>query len=103
MNYGWRENAAKIQAPTLIMLGEFDNYQKRRDCWGGLSGTSHKVFVKIEAGSHFAMFEYARRALHRHGLEWLEKGTVGGEKLGEFYSDREGALSPLAAEPAQAR
>jgi pimeloyl-ACP methyl ester carboxylesterase len=97
MNYGWRENTAKIKAPTLIMLGEFDNYQKRRDSWHGLKSTNHKVFVRIAAGSHFTMFEYSRRALHRHGLEWLESGTVGGSTLGEFHSDRYGALSPLEA------
>lgn len=28
MNYGWRENVPKIKAPTLILLGEFDNFQK---------------------------------------------------------------------------
>jgi pimeloyl-ACP methyl ester carboxylesterase len=98
-NYGWRANAARIAAPTLVMLGEFDNYQKRRDSWTGLSGTRHKAFVRIAAGSHFTMFEYSRRALHRHGLEWLAKGTVGGATSGEFHSDRDGALSPLATAP----
>jgi pimeloyl-ACP methyl ester carboxylesterase len=101
-NFGWRENTEKIKAPTLIMLGEFDNYQKRRDSWHGLKSTNHKVFVRIEAASHFAMFEYARRALHRHALEWLGKSTVGGATLGEFHSDREGDLKPLATERAAA-
>jgi len=95
MNYGWRANAANIRAPTLIMLGEFDNYQKRRDSWHGLKSTEDKVFVRIGAASHFAMFEHARRALHRHGLEWLASGTVGGARSGEFHSDRDGALFPL--------
>ena len=95
MNYGWRANAASIKAPTLVMLGEFDNYQKRRDSWRGLKSTEHKAFVRIGAASHFVMFEYARRALHRHGLEWLASGTVGGARFGEFHSDRDGALSPL--------
>jgi hypothetical protein len=58
------------------------------------------VFVRIAAGSHFTMFEYSRRALHRHGLEWLASGTVGGARSAEFHSDRDGALSPL--ESAQA-
>ena len=36
MNFGWRANLGQIQAPTLILLGEFDNYAKRLAAWKGL-------------------------------------------------------------------
>lgn len=41
-NFGWRANLARIGAPTLMMLGEFDNYAKRLEAWRGL-GAEHKL------------------------------------------------------------
>jgi pimeloyl-ACP methyl ester carboxylesterase len=91
MNYGWRINAAKIQAPTLVLLGEFDNYEQRRDSWKGLR-VEHKVFIKVRCASHFMQFEYARYVLQNAARQWIENGSVDGVRSGEFESTPEGAL-----------
>lgn len=93
MNYGWRANCARIRTPTLVMLGEFDNYEKRRDSWKGLA-SSHKVFVRLRA-SHFAHYERGRHTVHSLAEEWLRKGAAGGAILGEFSADWEGKVTAL--------
>jgi pimeloyl-ACP methyl ester carboxylesterase len=94
MNYGWRANVGKIEAPTLILLGEFDNYERRRDSWHGLR-VERKVFVKVACASHFMQYERARHVLHRATREWLQSGTVEGMTRGELLADRDGGLQPL--------
>ena len=93
MNYGWRANCARIRTPTLVMLGEFDNYEKRRDSWKGLAST-HKVFVKLRA-SHFAHYERGRHTVHRLAEEWLRSGKTGGATTGAFSADWDGKIVPL--------
>ncbi len=93
MNYGWRANCARIRTPTLVMLGEFDNYENRRDSWKGLAST-HKVFVKLRA-SHFAHYERGRHAVHQLAEEWLRTGKAGGATAGEFAADWEGKVTAL--------
>lgn len=91
MNYGWRANAARIATPTLVMLGEYDNYEKRRDAWGGLA-SPHKVFVMIDGASHFVQYERGRHAVHRFAEEWLKSGCIQGEAHAEFRTDWDGKL-----------
>jgi len=94
MNYGWRANAAKIQAPTLVIQSAFDNYEKRQDAWRGL-GSKNKLFVKIACASHFLQFEKARYALHRMTQEWMRSATVAGFDSGELYADADGNVCEL--------
>lgn len=94
MNYGWRLNVAKIEAPTLILLGEFDNYEKRRDAWEGLR-VEQKVFIKVACASHFMQYERARHVLHRAARDWLQSGAIDGMKQAELRADRDGGLHPL--------
>lgn len=94
MNFGWRQNVARIKAPTLVLLGEFDNYEQRRDSWKGLR-VEHKVFIKVGCASHFMSYERARHVLHRAAREWLQSGTIEGATQAEFYADRDGRLQPL--------
>jgi len=94
MNYGWRANAARLDRPTLVMLGEHDNYEKRRDAWGGLASLC-KVFVKIDGASHFVQYERGRHAVHKLTEEWLRSGSVGGETCAEFATDWDGRLRRL--------
>ena len=89
MNYGWRANAARLNTPTLVLLGEHDNYEKRRDAWGGLA-SPHKVFVKIDGASHFLQYERGRHVVHSLAEEWLRSGSIEGETLAEFGTDWEG-------------
>lgn len=94
MNYGWRASAARLITPTLVMLGEHDNYEKRRDAWGGLA-SPHKVFVRIDGGSHFVQYERGRHVVHRFAEEWLKSGSIGGEARAEFRTDWDGRLRRL--------
>ncbi len=94
MNYGWRANAARLGAPTLVVLGEHDNYEKRRDAWGGLA-CSHKVFMKIDGASHFVQYERGRHAVHRLTEEWLKNGRIAGATRGEFATDWDGKIRRL--------
>ena len=94
MNYGWRANCARVRTPTLVMLGEFDNYEKRRDSWKGL-GSPQKVFVRLRA-SHFAHYERGRHTVHHLAEEWLRTGQAGGATAGEFAADWEGKLSVIS-------
>ncbi len=94
MNFGWRGNLAKIQAPTLVLLGEFDNYRQRMDAWNGLR-VDHKLFIKVACASHFMQFERARHLLRRATVSWLANGSVDGMAQGEFYANAAGTLGPL--------
>lgn len=96
MNFGWRESLAKIKAPTLVLLGEFDNYQKRMDAWNGLR-SPQKMFIKVAGASHFMQFERARHLLYRATTAWLTAGAIEGKIEGEFYADAAGALASLQA------
>jgi pimeloyl-ACP methyl ester carboxylesterase len=91
MNSGWRTNVPKIKSPTLIMLGEFDNFERRHDAWKALTA-EHKVFVEVACGSHFLIYEKNRRVLHAASKEWLPHGTVAGQKQGYVNADRDGKI-----------
>jgi pimeloyl-ACP methyl ester carboxylesterase len=96
MNFGWRANLGCIRCPTLVMLGEYDNYAKRLEAWHGL-GAERKLFVKIACASHFVGFERGRHLLYRATRDWLMNGTVDGAERGEYFADVEGRLT---AQPA---
>jgi pimeloyl-ACP methyl ester carboxylesterase len=91
MNYGWRRNVASIGAPTLVMLGEFDNFERRLDTWNGLR-VEHKAFIKIACGSHFLIYEKNRRLVHEASREWLLRGTVADGRHGFLTADAEGNI-----------
>ena len=91
MNFGWRANVAQIKSPTLVLLGEFDNFERRHDAWKGLK-VEHKVFVKIACGSHFLQYEKNRKVLHEASREWLKRGTVAGRKQGYLSADAAGKI-----------
>jgi len=94
MNYGWRANCARVRTPTLVMLGEFDNYDRRRNSWTALA-SPHKVFVRLRA-SHFAHYERGRHTVRYLAEEWLRTGTTNGATAGEFSADWDGKVTALA-------
>jgi pimeloyl-ACP methyl ester carboxylesterase len=95
-NFGWRRNLAAIRAPTLMLLGEFDNYAKRIEAWHGL-GAPQKLFVKVACASHFMQFERGRHLLYRTTESWLKGGEVEGVSSGELAADASGTLTAAAA------
>jgi pimeloyl-ACP methyl ester carboxylesterase len=94
MNYGWKTNLKKIKAPTLMLLGEFDDYEKRIEAWHALE-SPQKMFIKVRHSSHFMQFESARHFLYKSTVNWLEQGTVENHVKGEFEVSPEGELSEL--------
>jgi pimeloyl-ACP methyl ester carboxylesterase len=92
MNYGWRANVPKIKSPTLVLLGEFDNFERRQDSWKALT-MDNKVFVKIACGSHYLQYEKNRKVLHETSREWFQKGTVTGVRAGALSADAEGRIT----------
>jgi pimeloyl-ACP methyl ester carboxylesterase len=76
-NFGWRSYLARIKAPTLVVLGEYDNYAKRLEAWHGLR-VAHKLFIKVACASHFMQFEHGRHLLYRATQSWLTTGAVDG-------------------------
>jgi pimeloyl-ACP methyl ester carboxylesterase len=91
VNFGWRENLARIKAPTLVLLGEFDNYAKRLEAWRGL-GADPKLFIRVACASHFMQFERGRHLLYRATESWLKNGHVNGAGRGELVADARGEL-----------
>lgn len=96
MNFGWRENLASIRAPTLMLLGEYDNYAKRLEAWHGL-GAEQKLFIKVACASHFMQFERGRHLLYRATCSWLRNGALEGHARGEYLAGEQGRLSAAAA------
>jgi pimeloyl-ACP methyl ester carboxylesterase len=96
MNFGWKSNLAKIKAPTLMLIGEFDNYGKRIEAWRGL-GAEQRMFIKVACASHFMQFERGRHLLYRAAVAWLTDGAVEGNSRGEFFADASGKLSAQKA------
>lgn len=96
MNFGWRGNLERIKAPTLVMLGEYDNYSQRLQAWKGLS-VEHRLFIKIACASHFVAFERGRHLLFRATKEWLDRGTVDGQASGEYAGDVDGVVTRTPA------
>jgi pimeloyl-ACP methyl ester carboxylesterase len=90
-NWNWnRSLAEKVQAPTLLISGEFDQVvpqQVVRDLYADLR-TDHKAFVDMACTSHFAAWETRHLTMFQASLEWLQYGSVnhvrdGAIRLGE--------------------
>jgi len=87
---GWRWNtsvAAKVQAPTLLVSGEFDSLSifsfpdTIRAAYTDL-GTSHKVFMTLACSSHFAPYERRHSILFQASVDWLQNGSINGMSEG---------------------
>ena len=80
--------------PTLVMAGEYDRLMaSNRDLYRAI-GAKEKVFLGIDGGSHFMVWEKQRRILHRAAAEWLQSGTVEGRSEGLLHADYEGNITP---------
>jgi pimeloyl-ACP methyl ester carboxylesterase len=86
----WRWNrsiAARVQAPTLVVSGEFDSMTPAsvpaamRAAYADL-GTPHKVFLDMACTSHFALWETRHLILFQASLDWLRDGSVNGVSEG---------------------
>ena len=79
---GWTPEMAKnTKIPTLMFSGEHDgqvNPQNVRDLYADIGGD--KVFVDLACSSHNAMWEKNHLLMFAASREWLDKGTVNGQK-----------------------
>ena len=78
----WTPEMAKATTiPTLMFSGEHDgqvNPQNVRALYADIGGD--KVFVDLACSSHNAMWEKNHLLLFAASREWLDKGTVNGQK-----------------------
>jgi pimeloyl-ACP methyl ester carboxylesterase len=83
--WGWNQaTAAKTMTPTLMVAGAHDKQvspDRVRELYADL-GAPQKVFIDLGCSSHNAMWEKNHLELFRASLEWLDKGTVNGAKVG---------------------
>ncbi|MDT7950035.1 MAG: alpha/beta fold hydrolase [Acetobacteraceae bacterium] len=94
-DFGWApEMAAKVVAPTLVVVGEFDRLAERHTVYEQL-GAKQKVFMRVACASHFMVWEKQHVALQRMSLEWLQKGTALGQTSGEIQADAAGIINKL--------
>ncbi len=91
MNFGWRASLPLIKAPTLVLLGEFDDFENRSQVFDRLT-MEKKVFVKVACGSHYLNYEKNRKVLHEASKEWLTHGTVAGRDKGSLSADAHGNI-----------
>ena len=86
-SWGWNlEYAAKVTAPTLIMVGEQDFLlESDKQLFEDLTSAESKVLVTMECATHFAVWESTQyKFMHEASLEWLESTTLRGETSGRF-------------------
>jgi len=96
--FGWtQELAAKVSAPTLVMVGEYDRPAERKTVYDQI-GSRDKVFVNVTCASHFLLWEKQHPALHDASVEWLRTGTVKGMSRGEMRVEPDGRFVPVGAQ-----
>jgi pimeloyl-ACP methyl ester carboxylesterase len=83
--WGWNaEEAKRIKAPTLVVLGEFDELNpSNKELYEDL-GAESKVFLSIACGSHYLVWEKNRTLLYEASRLWLTHGSFNGASRGEF-------------------
>jgi pimeloyl-ACP methyl ester carboxylesterase len=97
--FGWNlSSASRITVPSLIIRGEFDKgdggMQKLEELYDAIQNPNKLRFVAACAG-HRMNWESQRRILQHISKKWLTRGNIQGFTTGEFFIDREGALTPL--------
>lgn len=83
--FGWNaEFAAKIQAPTLILVGQQDGLRPAAESlYPDLKRAANKVLVEMDCATHFAVWEATQyKFMHEASKEWLESGELRGRKNG---------------------
>jgi pimeloyl-ACP methyl ester carboxylesterase len=85
--FGWNpEFAARVTAPTLIMVGRQDGLLPGGQAlYRDLAGADSKVIVEMECATHFALWETSQyRFMHEASKEWLLSDAYRGEHNGSF-------------------
>ncbi len=94
-DFGWTpELAAKVTAPTVVIVGEFDTPDVRKKAFDAI-GATNKVFIRVACSTHFMVWEKQHTLLQRLSLEWLSTGKIAGASHGMFAADANGKLSEM--------
>ena len=91
--WGWnKEYAGRVQAPTLIFMGEQDFlFEAAEPLYSDLTGTASKVLITMECATHYAFWEGLHYKLMQDvSMEWLTTGKYQGQ-TGGVYTIRQGA------------
>jgi len=84
-DWGWnREFAARVRAPTLIMIGEQDFlFESAEPLYADLTGVDSKYLIKLECATHYAFWESFHHArMQEAAIEWLSTGQFAGRSAG---------------------
>ena len=90
--WGWnKEYAGRVQAPTLIFMGEQDFlFEAAEPLYSDLTGTASKVLITMECATHYAFWEGLHYKLMQDvSMEWLTTGKYQGQ-TGGVYTIRQG-------------
>ena len=97
--WGWNASlAAQIDAPTLILVGEFDDLRALAGHLYADLGAARKVLTTFACSSHFIVYEWAHTIMFKLSRDWLLHQSIKGMSQGFLYVDAEGrveAMSPL--------
>lgn len=83
--WGWnREFAAKVEAPTLILVGEQDFiFEAARPLYEDLTGAQGKYLINMECATHYAFWEsFHHKRMQDAAIEWLTTGKYQGQSEG---------------------
>lgn len=83
--WGWnREYAARVQTPTLILVGEEDFlYEAAEPLYADLTGTASKALINMECATHYPFWEsFHYKFMQDVSMEWLRTGKYQGQTDG---------------------
>ena len=83
--WGWnREYAARVVAPTLILVGEQDFlFEAAEPLYLDLTGTESKMLINLECATHYAFWETFHHELMQNAAsEWLMTGKYQNQTQG---------------------
>lgn len=83
--WGWnREYAARVKAPTLILVGEQDFiFEAAEPLYSDLTGAESRYLINMECATHYAFWEtFHYRRMQDAAIEWLTTGKYQGQSEG---------------------
>jgi pimeloyl-ACP methyl ester carboxylesterase len=98
--WGWNASlAAQIGAPTLILVGEFDDLRALAGHLYEDLATARKVVVTVACSSHFIVYEWAHTIMFKLSRDWLLHQSIKGMSQGFVHVDAEGHIEAVSGRP----
>ena len=83
--WGWnREFAGRVEAPTLILVGEQDFiFESAKPLYTDLTGARARYLINMECATHYAFWEsFHHKRMQDAAIEWLMTGKHQGQSEG---------------------